>query len=388
MPYYQRRGQLPTKRHTAYRKPDGSLYAEHLMGTLGFDGPASLLYHIRRPTQILNSSLFDPVDPVPIEEEADRSVRMRHFCTSQIEPGASITLNRIPFLFNDDVVVSLVRPTATDDFFFRNSQADQVHYISQGAGVLETEFGELAYREGDYVVIPRGILHRFRLDTKEHTVLTFETPSYVRFPSRYLTREGQLMEHAPFCERDIRGPEDLVGHDEVGEFKILVKHNNMLTEVILDHHPCDVIAWDGCYYPWALSIHDFEPITGSLHQPPPVHQTFQADQFVLCSFTPRMLDYHPQAVPAPYNHSNVMSDEVIYYANDKFISRRGAGFGSLTLHPAGLPHGPQPGKAEQSIGGKRTEELAVMIDTFRPLKVTASAVDVEDSAYGKSWIEP
>ena len=388
MPYYQRRGQLPTKRHTAYRKPDGSLYAEHLMGTLGFDGPASLLYHIRRPTQILNSSLFDPVDPVALEEEADRSVRMRHFCTSQIEPGASITLNRIPFLFNDDVVVSLVRPTATDDFFFRNSQADQVHYISQGGGVLETEFGELAYREGDYVVIPRGILHRFRLDTKEHTVLTFETPSYVRFPSRYLTREGQLMEHAPFCERDIRGPEDLVGHDEVGEFKILVKHNNMLTEIILDHHPCDVIAWDGCYYPWALSIHDFEPITGSLHQPPPVHQTFQADQFVLCSFTPRMLDYHPQAVPAPYNHSNVMSDEVIYYANDKFISRRGAGFGSLTLHPAGLPHGPQPGKAEQSIGGKRTEELAVMIDTFRPLKVTVSAVDVEDSAYGKSWIEP
>ena len=385
MPYYQRRGQLPTKRHTAYRKPDGSLYAEHLMGTLGFDGPASLLYHIRRPTQILNSSLFGPV---AIEEEADHSVRMRHFCTSQIETGASITLNRIPFLFNDDVVVSLVRPTATDDFFFRNSQADQVHYISQGEGVLETEFGELAYKAGDYVVIPRGILHRFRLDTNEHTVLTFETPSYVRFPSRYLTREGQLMEHAPFCERDIRGPEDLVGHDEVGEFKILVKHNNMLTEVILDHHPCDVIAWDGCYYPWALSIHDFEPITGSLHQPPPVHQTFQADQFVLCSFTPRMLDYHPQAVPAPYNHSNVMSDEVIYYANDKFISRRGAGFGSLTLHPAGLPHGPQPGKAEQSIGGKRTEELAVMIDTFRPLKVTASAVDVEDSAYGKSWIEP
>ena len=385
MPYYQQRGQLPAKRHTAYRKPDESLYAEHLMGTLGFDGPASLLYHIHRPTQILKSSLFAAV---VLEEETDRSVRMRHFFTSRIQTSTSITLNRIPFLFNDDVVVSLVRPTETDNFFFRNSQADQVHYISQGEGVLETEFGELTYRQGDYVVIPRGILHRFRLGQNEHSLLTFETPSYIRFPSRYLTREGQLMEHAPFCERDIRVPDDLVTHDELGEFKVLVKHNNVLTEIILDHHPCDVVAWDGCYYPWALSIHDFEPITGSLHQPPPVHQTFQADQFVLCSFTPRMLDYHPQAIPAPYNHSNVMSDEVIYYANDKFISRRGAGFGSLTLHPAGLPHGPQPGKAEQSIGEKRTEELAVMIDTFRPLKVSASALDVEDSMYAKSWTTP
>ncbi len=385
MPFYQQRGQLPAKRHTAFRGSDGSLYAEHLMGTLGFDGPASLLYHIRRPTQILKTC---PVAPVTIEKEADYSVRMRHFCTSQVEPASSITLDRTPFLFNDDVVVSLVRPTETDQFFFRNGQADQVHYISQGAGTLETEFGELSYREGDYVVIPRGILHRFRLGDGEHTILNFETPSYVRFPSRYLTREGQLMEHAPFCERDIRAPEKLVAHDEAGEFKIVLKQSNTLTAITLDHHPCDVIGWDGCYYPWALSIHDFEPVTGSLHQPPPVHQTFQADQFVLCSFTPRMLDYHPQAIPAPYNHSNVMSDEVIYYANEKFISRRGAGFGSLTLHPAGLAHGPQPGKAEESIGGKRTEELAVMIDTFRPLQVSAAARDVEDSTYGQSWIEP
>ena len=355
------------------------------MGTLGFDGPASLLYHIRRPTQILDTSLSSPVT---IEEEVDYSVRMRHFCTSEIKTVPSMTLDRTPFLFNDDVIVSLVRPTKTDDFFFRNAQADEVHYISQGSGILETEFGELPYREGDYVVIPRGILFRYRLGGDEHTILTFETPSYVRFPARYLTREGQLMEHAPFCERDIRAPAETLGHDETGEFKVLVKQANTLTAITLDHHPCDVIGWDGCYYPWAISIHDFEPITGSLHQPPPVHQTFQADRFVLCSFTPRMLDYHPEAIPAPYNHSNVMSDEVIYYANEKFISRRGAAFGSLTLHPAGLPHGPQPGKAEESIGVKRTEELAVMIDTFRPLKVAASALKVEDSTYGQSWIEP
>jgi homogentisate 1,2-dioxygenase len=385
MPCYQQRGNLPAKRHTAYRKPDGGLYAEHLMGTLGFDGPASLLYHLRRPTQILATR---PFGPVTIEEESDQSVRMRHFLTAQIDKTASITLDRTPLLFNSDVIVSLVRPTKTDAFFFRNGQADQVHYISQGQGIVETEFGELPYREGDYIVIPRGIVHRFRLEGDEHAVLIFETPSYVRFPSRYLTREGQLMEHAPFCERDIRAPENLVCQDQTGEFKVLVKQRNLLTEIILDHHPCDVIAWDGCYYPWALSIHDFEPITGSLHQPPPVHQTLQADQFVLCSFTPRMLDYHPEAVPAPYNHSNVMSDEVIYYANDQFISRSGAGFGSLTLHPAGLPHGPQPGKAEASIGGKRTEELAVMIDTFHPLKVAAPALDFEDPAYGQSWIEP
>ncbi len=385
MPCYQQRGNLPAKRHTSYRKPDGGLYAEHLIGTLGFDGPASLLYHVRRPTQILASRLFSSIT---IEEEPDQSVRMRHFITTQIEKTDSITLGQKPLLFNDDVIVSLGRPTTTDPFFYRNGQADLVHYISQGEGVLETEFGELAYREGDYVVIPRGIVHRFRLEQDEHTILTFETPSYVRFPSRYLTREGQLMEHAPFCERDIRAPENLVCHDDLGEFKVLIKQNNVLTEVVLDHHPCDVVGWDGCYYPWALSIHDFEPLTGSIHQPPPVHQTFQADQFVLCSFVPRMLDYHPQAVPAPYNHSNVMSDEVIYYANDKFISRRGAGFGSLTLHPAGLPHGPQPGRAEDSIGAKRTEELAVMIDTFRPLKAAATARDFEDSDYGKSWIEP
>lgn len=385
MPCYQQRGELPAKRHTAFRKPDGGLYAEHLMGTLGFDGPASLLYHLHRPTQILTSR---PLGRVQLVEDTDESVRMRHFRTDQIEEVASATLERTPLLFNRDVAVSIVRPNTTDAFFFRNGQADQVHYISQGQGILESEFGELRYREGDYVVVPRGILHRFCLEQSPHTMLVFETPSYIRFPSRYLTREGQLMEHAPFCERDIRAPENLTCHEEREEYRVLVKQRDQLTETIIDHHPCDVIGWDGCYYPWALSIHDFEPITGSLHQPPPVHQTLQADQFVLCSFTPRMLDYHPEAVPAPYNHSNVMSDEVIYYANDQFISRSGAGFGSLTLHPAGLPHGPQPGKAEASIGGKRTEELAVMIDTFQPLKVAANALDFEDPAYGQSWIEP
>ena len=385
MPYYQQRGDVPAKRHLAYRKPDGALYAEHLMGTLGFDGPASLLYHVHRPTQVLSTRRLAEV---PTQAEADRSVRMRQVRTAELTQTASATLDRTTLLFNQDVIVSLVRPSKSDDFFFRNGQADQVHYISRGAGVLESEFGEIPYREGDYLVVPRGILHRFRLGEEDNCLLVFETPSYIRFPSRYLTREGQLMEHAPFCERDIRPPAELVCHDQGGEFRVVIKQNDVFTETVLDHHPCDAVGWDGCYYPWALSIHDFEPITGSLHQPPPVHQTLQADQFVLCSFTPRMLDYHNDAVSAPYNHSNVMSDEVIYYANDQFISRSGAGYGSLTLHPAGLPHGPQPGRAEASIGAKRTEELAVMIDTFRPLKVATGALDYEDDSYGRSWVEP
>ena len=384
MPYYQKLGDLPRKRHTVFRQPSGELYAEHLMGALGFSGPSSLLYHRRPPTRVLTTRT---IDKVAIAPEADRTLRMRHFHLAELPSGKSASLGRTPVLFNNDVAMSLVQPTETDDYLFRNSQADEVVYVSEGQGVLESEFGQFEYQPGDYVVIPRGIAHRFRLGQGATRMLVIETPSFIRFPSRYLSREGQLMEHAPFCERDIRLPSELIASDEQGEFRIVVKQNNVLTEVTLDHHPLDVVGWDGCYYPWALSIHDFEPITGSLHQPPPVHQTFQADQFVICSFTPRLFDYHPDAIPTPYNHSNVMSDEVIYYANDEFMSRKGITYGSLTLHPAGIPHGPHPGKAEASIGQRRTDELAVMLDTFRPLTVAEAALPVEDSRYERSWLE-
>ncbi|MEK6249237.1 MAG: homogentisate 1,2-dioxygenase, partial [Planctomycetales bacterium] len=363
---------------------DGNLYAEHLMGTLGFSGPASLLYHLRSPTRVLSTSTLAEVCVNP---EPDRTLRMRHFHCGQLPAVKSASLDRTPILFNADVIVSMVRPTETDDFFFRNGQADQIVYISEGDGILESEFGKLAYRPGDYVIVPRGILHRFRLGKSSTLMLVFETPSYVCFPSRYLTQEGQLMEHAPYCERDIRTPTELEIHGEQGEFRIVVKQNDVLTEVVVDHHPLNVVGWDGCYYPWAMSIHDFEPITGSLHQPPPVHQTFQADQFVLCSFTPRLFDFHPDAIPVPYNHSNVMSDEVIFYANNEFMSRKDISYGSLTLHPAGLPHGPHPGRVEASIGKQRTDELAVMIDTFRPLNVAADVLEVEDPQYARSWLE-
>ena len=384
MSFYQQAGNIPRKRHTVFRRPDGELYAEHLMGALGFSGPSSLLYHLRPPTRVLSTrKLRDLI----VEEEDDPRVRMRHFHLGDLPADGSPPLGRTPVLFNADVTLWQARPAATGDFFYRNSGGDEVVFIGEGEGVLESEFGEFQFRPGDYVVIPRGVLHRYRLEKKPVSMLVIETPSHIRFPSRYLTAEGQLMEHAPFCERDIRPPASLVTRDETGEFRVVVKRGDSLTEVIVDHHPFDVVGWDGCYYPWAMSIHDFEPITGSLHQPPPVHQTFQADQFVICSFTPRLFDFHPDAVPAPYNHSNVMSDEVLYYANDQFMSRKGIRNGSLTLHPAGIPHGPHPGRAEASIGKQRTEELAVMLDTFRPLKVAKGLETIEDAGYETSWIE-
>lgn len=383
MPHYRTLGRIPRKRHTVFRQPNGELFGEQLMGTEGFSGPASLLYHIHPPTRVLRTRTLRTER---LEEERDTTLRMRHLRLGDVPATNSATLDRTPVLFNRDAAVSLVRPTQTDDHFYRNGQADEIVYVSEGTGVVESEFGELSVRSGDYVVVPRGILHRFVMSGEPTLLLVFESASRVRFPSRYLTREGQLMEHAPFCERDVRGPDKLEPRDEAGEFRVVVKQRDLLTEVALDHHPLDVVGWDGCYYPYALSIHDFEPITGSLHQPPPVHQTFQTDGFVMCSFVPRMFDYHPDAVPAPYNHANVMSDEVLFYANEEFMSRKGIGYGSLTLHPAGVPHGPHPGRAEASIGKQRTEELAVMIDTFRPLHVTRQAVAFDDPAYGRSWV--
>jgi homogentisate 1,2-dioxygenase len=384
MPFYHHLGEVPRKRHIAFRQSTGQLYHEHLTGSLGFSGPASLLYHIRPPTSVLSTRT---VSELRLQSDADTTLRMRHFRLSDVPAVSSATLERLPVLFNQDVLLAVVQPTQTDDFFYRNGQADEVVYISEGEGILESQMGELPYREGDYLVIPRGILHRHRLTQGPARMLVIESAGQIKPPQRYRNEFGQLLEHSPYCERDIRVPESLPLHDQMGEFRVLVKRNNVLSELVLDHHPLDVVGWDGYYYPWALSIHDFEPITGSLHQPPPVHQTFQSDGFVICSFVPRLFDYHPQAVPAPYNHSNVMSDEVLFYANDEFMSRSGIGSGSLTLHPNGLPHGPHPGRAEASIGKTRTNELAVMLDTFRPLMVTRDVLEFEDPDYGRSWLE-
>ena len=297
-------------------------------------------------------------------------------------------MDRTPLLFNDDVAMLYVEPDQDDEHFYRNAQADEVVYVAKGKGNLETQYGDLPFGEGDYLVIHRGIMHRYRLDKSEPAkLLIMEGRGHVRPPKRYRNEFGQLVEGAPYSERDIRVPRELKTYDEKGDFRILVKQYDGINEIILDHHPLDVIGWDGQFYPWAFNIHDFEPIVGRVHQPPPVHQTFQGDGFVICSFCPRPYDFHPEAIPAPYNHSNVDSDEVLYYASSEFMSRKGIEFGSITHHPDGIPHGPHPGRAEASIGAKSTDELAVMMDTFRPLKVAKQALDIEDPAYHRSWLD-
>jgi homogentisate 1,2-dioxygenase len=386
MPFYHQLGSVPRKRHIVFRRPDGGLYAEELMGHEGFVGTSSLLYHTHPPTTVLSAR---KLRDIVLEADTDTSLRHRHFLTARGPAGGSVTLDRMPLLFNSDIVMQYVEPDQLDAHFYRNSQADEVVYVVEGTGVLESVFGELPYKSGDYVVIHRNITHRWRLDPSQGPtkLLVMESRGHVRVPSRYRNNFGQMLEGAPFSERDIRRPEHVAPRDEKGEFPIIVKQYDAFNELVLDHHPFDVVGWDGYFYPWIFSIHDFEPIVGRIHQPPPVHQTFQGDGFVICSFCPRPYDFDPQAIPAPYNHSNVDSDEVLFYASSEFMSRKGIEYGSITHHPDGLPHGPHPGRTEASIGAKYTNELAVMMDSFKPLKVAKRAMAIEDPSYHKSWID-
>jgi homogentisate 1,2-dioxygenase len=392
MPIYHTLGQIPPKRHIAFRKAGGGIHAEQLMGHEGFTGTSALLYHLRQPTTIQS---VRTVKGMKLEKDPDQTLRHRHFLTSRVKPGGSATMDRTPLLFNADIAMYFVVPDREDEHFYRNAQADEVVYVAKGSGVLESIFGNLPFREGDYVVIHRGIMHRWTFDTGGDRsegvdaphLLVMESRGHVRWPRRYRNEFGQLIEGAPFSERDIHRPVELVTHDEPGDFPIYVKQYDAITEMVLDHHPFDVVGWDGYFYPWTFNIEDFEPIVGRVHQPPPVHQTFQGDGFVICSFCPRPYDFHPQAVPAPYNHSNVDSDEVLFYCSKEFMSRKGIEWGSVTHHPDGLPHGPHPGRYEESIGQKFTNELAVMMDSFRPLYIAKEALPLEDEHYFRSWIE-
>jgi homogentisate 1,2-dioxygenase len=384
MPIYHRLGKVPRKRHVAFRKEDGGIHYEELVGNKGFTGPSSLLYHLRLPTVVKG---VKTLRGLAWTAEPERVVRHRHFRTAGLATGPSPVLDRVPLLFNSEVALSLVRPEKEDPFFYRNGQGDEVVFAVEGEEIVESSFGELPFRPGDYVVIPRGVLHRWRLTTGPFRFLAIESAGYVRTPKHYRNEHGQLTEMAPFSERDVRRPERLETHDAAGDFPVVVKSGNRLVEAMMAHHPFDVVGWDGYYYPWAISIHDFEPRVGRVHLPPPVHQTFEGDGFVVCSFCPRPYDFGPDAIPAPYSHQNVMSDEVLFYANSEFMSRKGIEFGSITLHPDGLPHGPQPGKTEESIGAKGTSELAVMVDTFRPLLVSRDALALEDEGYALSWLE-
>ena len=383
MTYYYTLGTIPHKRHTQFRQPDGSLYHEELMGIHGFSGAQSLLYHLRPPTQI-QTVVSEPL-PALSYEDFD-ALRPRHLKTADISPGGDAIAARIPLLANADVCLSVARPTEPMTYWYRFAHGDEVIFIHEGSGVLESQYGRLHYRSGDYVVIPTGVMWRMLPDpTVDQRMLIIEANGHIEPPARYLNRYGQFLEHAPYNERDIRPPDELITHDVSGEFEVKVKARGYITRYVYTHHPLDVVGWDGHLYPFAFNIEDFEPITGRIHQPPPVHQTFEAPGFVVCSFVPRLFDYHPLAIPAPYNHSNVDSDEVLYYAEGNFMSRKGIDRSSLTIHPNGIPHGPHPGTYEGSIGKERTEELAVMIDTFRPLRLTKQAVALEDKHYPYSW---
>ncbi len=383
MPYYHHLGQLPHKRHTQFRKADGTLYREEVVGLEGFEGLESILYHTWQPTQLLHA---EKLHDTRIEYADFGALRHRHFKTLNVPPGGDPVGGRRTLMGNNDVTIGVCRPTESMDYFYRNGQSYELYFVHSGEGTLHTNLGNLDFRPGDYIMIPFGITWKMALRGTDHRFLVFESPSMIQTPKRYRNQYGQMLEHAPFCERDFRLPADLETHDERGEFEVRVKVRDQLTQHILDHHPFDVVGWDGCLYPWIFNIADFEPITGRVHQPPPVHQTYAGNNFVICSFVPRLFDYHPLSIPAPYNHANVNSDEVLYYVDGNFMSRRGIDLASFTLHPAGLPHGPHPGTIEASIGAKRTDELAVMCDTFQPLNITAEALACEDPAYAYSWV--
>lgn len=385
MAHYYSLGKIPHKRHTQYRQPDGKLYSEQLFSTEGFSSNYSLLYHVHPPTQIIKAE--EPIDVSP-KASTDNILKHRSFQGFKVSPNADYLKSRKIVLFNSDVQISLAAPTKSlTEYFYKNADADEVIFIHEGTGTLKTQYGQLTFGYGDYLVVPRGTIYQIEFNDENNRLFIVESFSPVTFPKRYLSKYGQLLEHAPFCERDVRKPENLETIDQKGEFLIQTKKKGLLYPITYANHPFDVVGWDGCEYPYALSIHDFEPITGRVHQPPPVHQTFDAHNFVICSFCPRLYDYHPEAIPAPYNHSNIDSDEVLYYVDGDFMSRKHVTRGMITLHPAGIPHGPHPGAVEKSIGKKETQELAVMVDTFHPLKMTVDAQNIEDEGYIMSWAE-
>ncbi|MCX8470288.1 MAG: homogentisate 1,2-dioxygenase [Chitinophagaceae bacterium] len=385
MPHYFKLGNIPHKRHTQFRKPDGGLYSEQLFSTEGFSSNYTLLYHIHPPTQIIKTE--EPLDINP-KIATENILKHRSFQGFNIQPEADYLQSRKPVLVNGDCHISLAAPQKSmRNYFYKNADADEVLFVHEGNGKMLTQYGELKFGYGDYIVVPRGTIYQLHFETEANRLFIVESFGPIRYPKRYMSKLGQLLEHSPYCERDIRTPENLVAIDQKGEFLITTKKKGMLYPITYANHPFDVVGWDGCEYPYIFSIHDFEPITGRVHQPPPVHQTFDGKDFVICSFVPRLYDYHPDSIPAPYNHSNIDSDEVLYYVDGDFMSRKHVTRGMITLHPSGIPHGPHPGAVEKSIGKKETGELAVMVDTFRPLQLTEFAMGIEDKDYVMSWAE-
>jgi homogentisate 1,2-dioxygenase len=385
MPFYHQLGNIPHKRHTVFRKENGELHHEQLFGTIGFDGMSSLLYHLHPPTIV--KKIGEKVDLNP-EIALDKDMQMRSLQGYKVAPEDDYLKSRVPVLVNSDCHIILASPKKSlTDYFYKNADADEVIFIHEGSGTVKTQLGNISFSYGDYIVVPRGMIYQIHFETEANRLFIVESFDPIYTPKRYRNHFGQLLEHSPFCERDFRPPSKLETFDEIGDFLVKIKKEGILYSYTYASHPFDVAGWDGYNYPYAFSIHDFEPITGRVHLPPPIHQTFETSTFVICSFVPRLYDYHPDAIPSPYNHSNIDSDEVLYYVDGDFMSRNNIEKGQITLHPGGIPHGPHPGAYERSIGKKETGELAVMVDTFKPLKLTKAALGLELKDYYKSWIE-
>jgi homogentisate 1,2-dioxygenase len=383
MPIYQQQGKLPNKRHIVFRQPNGNLYHEELVGTEGFSGISSLVYHLNPPTIVKHYGKPYSVKP---EIAVEDNLQARSFMGYEAEPESDYLESRKVLFVNNDLQIGVAAPqNSTSDYFFKNADADEMLFVHKGSGVLKTMYGSIDFEYGDYIVIPRGTVYQIHFNSSDNKLLFIESHAPIETPSRYRNQYGQFMEHSPFCERDFKLPHSLETHDEEGEFLINIKKRGLIYPYIYQTHPFDVVGYDGCCYPYAMSIFNFEPITGRIHMPPPIHQQFQSKNFVVCSFVPRMYDYHPQAIPAPYHHSNIDSDELLYYVDGDFMSRNNIQQGQITLHPGGIPHGPHPGAIERSIGKKETKELAVMIDPFNPVMITDEAMAIEVKDYYKSW---
>jgi homogentisate 1,2-dioxygenase len=385
MAHYISRGRIPEKRHTQFRSPEGKLYSEELVSTEGFSSDYSLLYHIHPPTQILET---DSPSPVKINIPEEKMLKHRSLDGFKLNPESDYLSSRKPILVNHDVHISLAAPKqSVTNYFFKNADADELIFVHEGKGNLSTVYGELRFSNGDYIHIPRGTIYQITFESSVNRLFLVESFSPIRYPKKYISKYGQLLENSPYCERDMRKPVFAEPRDETGDFLVRIKKQGVIYGIHYGHHPFDVVGWDGCCYPYIFSIHNFEPITGRVHQPPPVHITFEGNNFVVCSFVPRLFDYHPLSIPVPYNHSNIDSDEVLYYVDGDFMSRKQVTRGMITLHPAGIPHGPHPGTVEKSLGAKETKELAVMVDTFHPLQLTDTAIALENAGYTTSWKE-
>ncbi len=384
MPLYRQAGIIPAKRHVVFRKRNGELYHEELFGTDGFSGPSSLVYHLNPPTLVKKHNSPYSIRPeIAIED----NLQARSYMSFNVAPSDDYIASRKILFVNNDMSIGVAAPgKSMTDYFFKNADADEMLFVHKGSGMLKTMYGSIPFEYGDYLIIPRGAVYQLHFDLGDNHLLVVESHGAIETPARYRNNYGQFLEHSPFCERDFKMPQNLETHEEKGDFLIKIKKRGLIYPYVYETHPFDVIGWDGCSYPYGFSIFNFEPITGRIHMPPPIHQTFHGRNFVICSFVPRLYDYHPEAIPAPYHHSNVDSDELLYYVDGDFMSRNNIQKGQITLHPAGIPHGPHPGAIERSIGKKETKELAVMIDPFNPVKITTNALNLEQPDYYKSWL--